>query len=74
MLLKILLVCCSSESITQENSIRFADGNYGLHQGYVEILKGGTWFKISHAKWDYRNDIVVCKQLGFADVGKRPSK
>ena len=42
------------------------------NEGFVEYFDKGVWRKISNVRWDYRNDLVVCKQLGFADVGKRP--
>ena len=42
------------------------------HEGFVEVYSYGVWRKVCNIRWDYRNDLVICKQLGFADVGKKP--
>ena len=62
-------VCCRRDVL----NIRLVNHDKNVvNEGFVEYFSKGVWRKISNARWDYRNDLVVCKQLGFADVGKKP--
>ena len=58
---------------TQAMKVRLMEGS-DAHEGFLEIFKHQSWKKISNSRWDSRNDIVVCKQLGFADIGMKPKR
>ena len=69
-------------AVTDTALCRHANANVRLvnpdekvkHEGFVEIHSAGVWRKITNVRWDVRNDIVVCKQLGFTDVARKPYK
>ena len=59
----------SSCADVMEGSVRLVDGS-SSHEGRVEICNGGVWGTICSSSWDYREAIVVCRQLGFISVGR----
>ena len=57
-----ILLC----SLTRENSIRLVhNGDYGGHQGRVEVKCGDQWGSICDDEWDTNAAIVICRQLGL---------
>ena len=68
-----LFVCslaASLESIPcSVGEVRLA-GGLTESQGRVEICYNNQWGTICHDSWDTNAAIVVCRQLGYATVGK----
>ena len=58
----------ASSNCTQ-GDIRLQYGS-NAREGTVEVCIGGYWSSICDTFWDSRNADVVCKQVGFATVGK----
>ena len=57
-----ILLC----SLTRGNSIRLVhNGDYGGHQGRVEVRCGDQWGSICDDEWDTNAAIVICRQLGL---------
>ena len=71
----ILAACSEVLGSKHKSNVRLVNGDETVHhEGFVEFYSHGVWRKISNVRWDYRNDLVICKQLGFADVSKKPDK
>ena len=70
----VLTIACKYALCRKEiSNVRLVNENDQMdHQGFVEVYSYGMWRKICNVRWDNRNDLVTCKQLGFADVGNKP--
>ena len=58
----------ASSNCTQGN-IRLQFGS-NEREGTVEVCVSGYWSSICDSFWDSRNADVVCRQIGFATLGK----
>lgn len=67
------LIITACQCIEENDEVRlFGSKGTGDNEGFVEVLYHGAWRKVSNVKWDLRNDIVICKQLGYADIANKP--
>ena len=49
--------------------LRLTGGSSAL-EGRVEVCDGQQWRKVCNDAWDNTDALVVCRQLGFSEVGK----
>lgn len=54
----------------KEGSVRLF-GNTEPNEGRVKVCLSGQWGVVCHDGWDHNDAKVVCRQLGFSDVGKK---
>ncbi|XP_013411506.1 scavenger receptor cysteine-rich type 1 protein M130-like [Lingula anatina] len=47
----------------EDAPVRLADGN--SNYGRVEVLEDDHWGTVSDDHWDYKDAVVVCRQLGY---------
>ena len=51
-----------------DGSVQLVDG---IEQGgRVEVCVNGVWGSVCGEGWDRTDALVVCKQMGFPDLGK----
>lgn len=48
--------------------MRLTGGNH-YREGKVEVCRNYKWGKVCDDKWDMKESMVVCKQLGFSEQG-----
>ena len=51
-----------------DGDVRLVNGSIP-NEGRVEICYNSTWGTISDFGWSYSDTRVVCRQLGYADIG-----
>ena len=51
-----------------DGSVQLVDGIE--QEGRVEVCVNGVWGSVCGEGWDRTDALVVCKQMGFPDLGK----
>ena len=52
-----------------EGDIRLLEGSTPL-EGRVEVCNDNIWSRICDSNWNNVDARIVCRQLGFSDVGR----
>ena len=65
----IVLLSANVTPNCSDGDIRLADGRYGS-EGRVEICYNGKWGTVCDDRWDDKDAMAVCQQLGFPSEGK----
>ncbi|PIK34660.1 hypothetical protein BSL78_28517 [Apostichopus japonicus] len=50
------------------DTVRLVEGTFS-HEGRVEIYHDGEWGTICSDKWDDNHASVICRQLGYSNIG-----
>ena len=64
----IMHYCCIDVGTCKEGSIRLASGVID-QEGRVEVCVNGVWGALCDDGWDSTDAHVICKQLGYAELG-----
>ena len=60
-------------SVCHENSVRLVNEGGSLFEGRVEVCVEQVWSSVCDNLWDEVDAQVVCRQLGFSELGNRGS-
>ena len=63
-----LLCVCSEPEGCLEGSVRLSSGDIE-QEGIPEVCVNGVWGSICDSGWSSTDGRVICKQLGFDNIG-----
>ena len=52
-----------------EGDVRLQDGRH-KYEGRVEVCSENVWSAVCHNSWGIADAAVVCRELGFLELGK----
>ncbi len=71
LLLLVSVVNSETESTTGEARL-YNNGHTDTNRGIVQVYYNGSWTTMcGRNRWNALSAIVVCKQLGYSEYGKR---
>ena len=54
--------------VCDEGNLTLTNGN-GMNEGRVEICVNNSWWTVCDSDWGTEEATIVCKQLGFIELG-----